>query len=74
MRQTAAVVAHRHSHGTFHHRTTAGKDEELAFAGLVREYIALKRIDAELSDGSWIISLHTIHHEVKDWPHILSGP
>ena len=61
--QTAAALAHLHSHGLVHCDLkadnvllTATEDVKLADFGLAREYTALKRIDVKQDDGSWLKS------------------
>ena len=61
--QTAAALAHLHSRKVVHRDLkadnlllTATEDVKLADFGLAREYIALKRIDVQQEDGSWLTS------------------
>ena len=61
MTQTAEAVAHLHSCNVVHRDLkadnvllTASEDVKLGDFGLAREYIALKRADVQLYDGSWL--------------------
>ena len=61
MIQTADAVAHLHSCNVVHRDLkadnvllTASEDVKLGDFGLAREYIALKRADVQLYDGSWL--------------------
>ena len=61
--QTAAALAHLHSREVVHRDLkadnvllTATEDVKLADFGLAREYIALKRIDVQQDEGSWLKS------------------
>ena len=61
MIQTADAVAHLHSCNVVHRDLkadnvllTASEDVKLGDFGLAREYIALKRADVKLYDGSWL--------------------
>ena len=63
IRQTAAALAHLHSCRVVHRDLkadnvllTATEDVKLADFGLAREYIALKRIDVNQDEGSWLAS------------------
>ena len=61
MTQTAEAVAHLHSCNVVHRDLkadnvllTASEDVKLGDFGLAREYIALKRANVQLHDGSWL--------------------
>jgi len=61
--QIAAALAHLHSRRVVHRDLkadnvllTATEDVKLADFGLAREYIALKRIDVNQDEGSWLAS------------------
>ena len=63
IRQTAAALAHLHSRRVVHRDLkadnvllTAKEDVKLADFGLAREYIALKQIDVNQDEGSWLAS------------------